>query len=65
MPTMKAAVAQRPGGVEVLEIEEREVPVAKTGQVLIQVRACGLNRLDLAVRRGERAGVTFPRVLGV
>jgi NADPH:quinone reductase-like Zn-dependent oxidoreductase len=65
MATMKAAVARRAGGVEVLQIEEREIPVAKPGEVLIRVRACGLNRLDLAVRRGERANVSFPRVLGV
>jgi NADPH:quinone reductase-like Zn-dependent oxidoreductase len=65
MPTMKAAVARRPGGAEVLQIEEREVPVPKLGQVLIRVRACGLNRLDLAVRRGERPNASFPRVLGV
>jgi NADPH:quinone reductase-like Zn-dependent oxidoreductase len=62
---MKALVARRPGGPEVLEIEVREIPVPQAGQVLIRVAACGLNRLDLAVRRGERASVTFPRVLGI
>jgi NADPH:quinone reductase-like Zn-dependent oxidoreductase len=65
MATMKAVVARRPGGIEVLEIEERQVPVPEPGQVLIRVAACGLNRLDLAVRRGERANVSFPRVLGI
>jgi NADPH:quinone reductase-like Zn-dependent oxidoreductase len=65
MATMKAIVARQPGGAEVLEIEEREVPAPRTGQVLIRVAACGLNRLDLAVRRGQRANVTFPRVLGI
>lgn len=62
---MKAAVALRPGDVDVLNIQERPVPVPRPGQVLIRVRACGLNRLDLAVRQGRRPNVTFPRVLGV
>jgi NADPH:quinone reductase-like Zn-dependent oxidoreductase len=62
---MKAAVALQPGGVDVLEIQERPVPVPRAGQVLIRVRACGLNRLDLAVRQGLRPNVKFPRVLGV
>jgi NADPH:quinone reductase-like Zn-dependent oxidoreductase len=55
----------RPGGVDVLEIQERPVPVPQAGQVLIRVRACGLNRLDLAVRQGLRPNLKFPRVLGV
>jgi NADPH:quinone reductase-like Zn-dependent oxidoreductase len=62
---MKAAVALQPGGVDVLEIQERPVPVPRAGQVLIRVRACGLNRLDLAVRQGLRPNLKFPRVLGV
>ena len=63
--TMKAAVALQPGGVDVLEIQQRPVPVPRAGQVLIRVRACGLNRLDLAVRQGLRPNLKFPRVLGV
>lgn len=63
--TMKAAVARRPGGVEVLEIQERPVPVPRAGQVLIRVQACGLNRLDLAARQGLRPNLTFPRILGI
>jgi NADPH:quinone reductase-like Zn-dependent oxidoreductase len=63
--TMKAAVALQPGGVEVLEIQQRLVPVPRAGEVLIRVRACGLNRLDLAVRQGLRPNLKFPRVLGV
>jgi NADPH:quinone reductase len=49
---MKAAVITRPGGPEVLEIQEVETPVPVGDQVRVRVRAAGMNRADLAQRAG-------------
>jgi Alcohol dehydrogenase GroES-like domain len=65
MASMKAAVVRRPRGPEALEIEERPIPAPKSGEVLIRVKAFGVNRLDVTTRQGLRAGVKFPRILGI
>jgi NADPH:quinone reductase-like Zn-dependent oxidoreductase len=44
MRTMKAAVIYAPGGPEVLKIETRPIPTPQAGEVLIRVKAFGLNR---------------------
>ncbi|WP_341318619.1 zinc-binding dehydrogenase [Paraburkholderia sp. IMGN_8] len=49
---MKAIVRKRFGGPEVLDIVERPLPAVKPGCVLIRVRAFGLNRAELYMRRG-------------
>ena len=43
MRTMKAAVIYEAGGPEVLKIESRPIPTAQPGEVLIRVKAFGLN----------------------
>jgi NADPH:quinone reductase-like Zn-dependent oxidoreductase len=65
MATMKAAVIHEPGGPEVLKIETRPVPTPQAGEVLIRVKAFGLNRSELFTRQGLSPGVVFPRVLGI
>src|SRR6516162_11153373 len=65
MRTMKAAVIYEAGGPEVLRIENRPVPVPQPGEVLIAVKAFGLNRSELFTRRGLSPDVRFPRVLGI
>ena len=62
---MKAAVIREAGGPEVLKIESLPVPVPKMGEVLIQVKAFGLNRSELFTRQGHSPNVRFPRVLGI
>ncbi len=62
---MKAAVVYEPGGPEVLKLESRPVPKPKTGEVLIQVKAFGLNRSELFTRQGHSPNVKFPRILGI
>lgn len=57
---MKAAVIHTPGGPEALKIEERPVPTPSTDEVLIRVKAFGINRSELFTRRGESPGVEFP-----
>ena len=63
--TMKAAVIYEAGGPEVLKIESRPIPMPQPGEVLIQVKAFGLNGSELFTRQGLSPGVTFPRVLGI
>jgi len=50
---MKAAVITKPGGPEVLEIQERPVPAPRPGQLLVRVHASALNRADLLQREGH------------
>jgi len=65
MDAMKAAVIYGPGGPDVLKIESRPIPKPQAGEVLIQVKAFGLNRSELFTRQGLSPGVLFPRVLGI
>jgi NADPH:quinone reductase-like Zn-dependent oxidoreductase len=65
MTTMKAAVIHAAGGPEVFKIEQLPIPTPKKGEVLIRVKAFGLNRSELFTRQGHSPGVTFPRVLGI
>jgi NADPH:quinone reductase-like Zn-dependent oxidoreductase len=62
---MKAAVIRKPGGPEVLSIEDVPVPTPQPGEVLIRVKAFGLNRSELFTRLGQSPNVKFPRVLGI
>ncbi|MDR3617153.1 MAG: zinc-binding alcohol dehydrogenase family protein [Candidatus Obscuribacterales bacterium] len=62
---MKAVVIYEPGKAEVLKFEEREVPTASTGQLLIKVKATGLNRSEMFTRQGHSPDVQFPRILGI
>jgi NADPH:quinone reductase-like Zn-dependent oxidoreductase len=41
------------GGPEVLQIEEQPIPVPGKGEVLLKVKAIGLNRAEVMFRRGE------------
>jgi len=63
---MRAVVLdQAPAPPEGLAIRELPLPVPQPGQVLVRVRAFGLNRSELHTRIGLAEGVTFPRVLGI
>ncbi|HLI75533.1 MAG TPA: zinc-binding alcohol dehydrogenase family protein [Acidobacteriaceae bacterium] len=63
--TMKAAVVHEPGGPEVLKLEQLAIPVPAPGQVLVRVKAFGINRSELFTRLGQSPNVRFPRVLGI
>jgi NADPH:quinone reductase-like Zn-dependent oxidoreductase len=65
MATMKAAVIYEPGGPEVFKIETRPVPAPQPGEVLIRVKAFGINRSELFTRQGYSPDVKFPRILGI
>jgi len=62
---MKSAVLYSPGDPEHLVLEERTIPEAGEGQVLVRVRSFGLNRSELMTRKGLSPSVKFPRVLGI
>jgi NADPH2:quinone reductase len=49
---MRAAVITKPGGPEVLDIQEVETPEPVGDQVRVRVRASGINRADLLQRAG-------------
>ena len=65
MADMKAAVIYKPGGPEVLQLESRPIPTPTAGQVLLRVKAFGLNRSELFTRQGYSPNVKFPRILGI
>jgi NADPH2:quinone reductase len=51
-PTMRAILAARPGGPEVLELRSRPRPVPGPGEILVEVEAAGVNRPDVLQRQG-------------
>ncbi len=51
--TMQAVIAVRPGGPEVLEVETRQRPRPRDGEILIAVEAAGVNRPDVLQRQGN------------
>ena len=65
MTTMKAAVIHEAGGPEGFKIASLAIPKPKNGEVLIRVKAFGLNRSELFTRQGYSPNVKFPRVLGI
>ncbi|WP_055478519.1 zinc-binding dehydrogenase [Sphaerimonospora mesophila] len=64
---MKAVVQKALGGVEVLEHSDIADPVPEAGEVLVQVDAVALNRLDVLQRQGATAmaGFALPHIPGM
>lgn len=50
---MKAVVIKEYGGPEVLEIQNRPIPAMNPQEVLIKVKAAGINRPDIFQRQGK------------
>ena len=50
---MIAIEIREPGSAGVLQVVERPMPVAKAGELLVKVRAAGVNRPDLLQRQGR------------
>ncbi len=64
---MRAVYIERHGPPDVLTVGERPDPSPGPSDVLIRVRACALNRLDLYTRagqRGTRLPLEQPHILG-
>lgn len=66
---MKAAVITANGGLDVLKILDVPKPVAGPGEVVVRVKACALNHLDVFARIGIKGPETkqpdLPHVSGV
>jgi NADPH:quinone reductase-like Zn-dependent oxidoreductase len=60
---MKAVRIHEFGGPEVLRYEDVPDPQPRKDQVLVRVKACAMNHLDIWVRKGL-PGVKLPRILG-
>lgn len=50
---MKAVIITQPGGPDVLQIAERPQPQYGANEVLVKVEAAGVNRPDIAQRKGN------------
>jgi NADPH:quinone reductase-like Zn-dependent oxidoreductase len=62
---MKAVAFEKHGGPEVLKYTEVPDPRIKADEVLIEVRACALNHLDVWVRGGMPGiKIPLPHILG-
>jgi NADPH:quinone reductase-like Zn-dependent oxidoreductase len=62
---LKAVIINEHGGVEVLKYTEFPDPEVGPGEVVVEVKACALNHLDLWVRRGlPGIQFRFPHILG-
>ena len=62
---MKAVRFHKHGGPEVLQYEDAPDPTARPGWIVVRVRACALNHLDLWQRRGlDRVKIPFPHISG-
>jgi NADPH2:quinone reductase len=62
---MKAAITVETGSPEVIKTQEVARPHIKSGWVLINIKAFGLNRSELFTRKGDSPGVVFPRIQGI
>ena len=62
---MKAVFFSQHGGPDVLQLGEVSNPQIKANEVLIEVRACALNHLDVWVRNGlPGIKIPLPHILG-
>ncbi|RAJ87957.1 putative PIG3 family NAD(P)H quinone oxidoreductase [Chitinophaga dinghuensis] len=52
---MRAIIIYQPGAPSMLQLKERQQPIAGAGEVLIKVHAAGVNRPDIAQRKGNYA----------
>jgi len=61
---MKAAYIDQHGEPELLRVGDRPDPAPGTGEVIVNVKACGLNHLDLWVRTGGKRPLPLPLTPG-
>lgn len=62
---MKAVIFEQHGGPEVLQLTDVPDPQIKANEVLVEVRACALNHLDVWVRSGlPGIKIPLPHILG-
>lgn len=61
----RVAYARRPGGPDVLQVDDERLPPPKAGEVLVRVEAVGLNHVESLIRTGTYAiKIPFPYAAG-
>src|SRR3954470_4210759 len=66
--TQRAVLIRAYGGANAAEVVHIEMPTAGQGQVLVRVRAAGINGLDWKVREGyvrDAFPLQLPAILGI
>jgi NADPH:quinone reductase-like Zn-dependent oxidoreductase len=63
--TMKAVQIHSFGGPEVLRFEDVPTPEPRAGQMLVRVRAAGVNPVDWKIREGHLGKIPLPSIMGV
>ncbi|GBD36564.1 Crotonyl-CoA reductase [bacterium HR36] len=61
---MKAVIFEQHGGPEVLQVRDVPMPTLEEDEVLVEVRACALNHLDIWVRQGLPGVAPMPHIGG-
>lgn len=62
--TMKAVVFHQPGDVAALQWIDMPIPSLADDEVLVEVKACALNHLDIWVRKGLPTAIPMPHIGG-
>src|SRR5437899_5176284 len=62
---MRVITASNYGGPEVLRVQERPAPQPQADDVLVEVKAAGVNLMDIYARRGMLGMFSLPLSLGV
>ena len=61
---MKAIIFHQQGGIDKLRYEEVSIPAISPSEVLVKVKACAVNHLDIRARRDRPEVQPFPHILG-
>ncbi len=61
---MRAMAFANPGGPDVLQMMDLPKPTLEDDEVLVQVKACALNHLDVWVRQGLPTKIPMPHIGG-
>lgn len=61
---MKAVVVPTPGGAEQLQLSDQPMPEMERHEIMIQVKACAINRTDILTREGKSGYMKNP-ILGI
>jgi NADPH:quinone reductase-like Zn-dependent oxidoreductase len=61
---MRAVAFAEPGGADKLQLMDLPKPTPDDGEVVVQVKACALNHLDVWVRQGLPTKIPMPHIGG-
>ncbi|MDP9124840.1 MAG: alcohol dehydrogenase catalytic domain-containing protein, partial [Pseudomonadota bacterium] len=68
MSLIRALVLSQYGGADAVKVDKALAPTAQAGQVVLRVRAAGINGIDWKVREGwvkDAFPLNLPVVLGI